>query len=36
MQDDKDARGIIGHFLRNNKLKKIVEFDRETNTASSI
>lgn len=36
MQDDKDARGIIGHFIRNNKLKKIVEFDRETNTASSI
>jgi len=36
MQDDKDSRGIIGHFLRNNKLKNIVEFDREANSVSSI
>lgn len=28
MQDDRDARGIIGFFIRNQKLKKIVEFDR--------
>lgn len=36
MQDDKDARGIIGYFLRNQKLKKIVEFDREANSVSSL
>jgi len=36
MQDDRDSRGIIGHFLRNRKLKKMVEFDRKTNSAKSI
>lgn len=36
MQDDKDSRGIIGHFIRTNKLTKIMEFNRETNTVSSI
>jgi len=36
MQDDKDSRGIIGHFIRNNKLKKVLEFNREYNSAIKL
>ncbi len=36
MQDDRDSRGIIAHFIRNNKLKKILEFNRSENSITQI
>ncbi len=36
MQDDRDSRGIIGHFIRAKKLKEVYEFDRATNFVKQL